>query len=194
MTNYESAKAKYASRGIDTERALEVLASIPVSIHCWQGDDVGGFESKGALTGGIQTTGNYPGKARDPKELMADFDVVLSLVPGKKRINLHAIYAITDEKVERDRLEPRHFDAWIDYAKARGIGIDFNPTFFSSPMMKDGLSLSSPDEETRAYWVRHGKACRRISAYIGEKMGSPCLCKSLTMSVFSSGSEELLEH
>ncbi len=176
MTNYELAKEKYAKHGIDTEHALEVLATIPVSIHCWQGDDVGGFESKGSLTGGIQTTGNYPGKARNAKELMDDFDVVLSLVPGSKRINLHAIYAITDEKVERDRLEPKHFDAWIDYAKSRGIGVDFNPTFFSSPKMKDGLSLSSPDEETRQYWVRHGKASRKISAYIGEKMGSPCLC------------------
>ena len=176
MKNYESAKEKYAKYGVDTERALDVLATIPVSIHCWQGDDVGGFISDGALTGGIQTTGNYPGKARNPKELMCDFDVALSLIPGKARINLHAIYAVTEEKVERDRLEPRHFDAWIDYANARGIGIDFNPTFFSSPMMKDGLSLSSPDEQTRAYWVRHGRACRRIAAYIGEKTGSPCLC------------------
>lgn len=177
MTNYESAKEKYAKYGIDTEAAMAKLRTVPVAIHCWQGDDVGGFESSGELSGGIQTTGNYPGKARNAQELMADFDRVLTLVPGTKKINLHAIYAITNgEKVERDRLEPKHFDAWIDYAKSRGIGIDFNPTFFSSDHMKDGLTLSSPDEETRAYWVRHGKVCRRISAYIGEKLGIPCLC------------------
>lgn len=177
MTAYEAAKAKYQKYGIDTDRALQILAGIPVSIHCWQGDDVAGFESGEALSGGIQATGNYPGKARTPEELMADFDVALAMVPGTKKINLHAIYAVTGgEQVERDQLEPRHFDAWIDYARSRGIGIDFNPTFFSSPMVKDNLTLSSPDEQVRAYWVRHGKACRRISAYIGEKLGIPCLC------------------
>ncbi len=177
MKAYENARVVYAKYGIDTEEAIKTLASIPVSIHCWQGDDVAGFENSGPLTGGIQATGNYPGKARTPEELMADFDKVLSLVPGKKRINLHAIYAITGgEKVERDRLEPKHFDAWIKYAKLKKIGIDFNPTFFSSPMVKDNLTLSSPDENVRQYWIRHGKACRKIAAYIGEKLGSPCLC------------------
>ncbi len=177
MNAYQLAKEKYAAHGMDTEKAIAATARIPVSIHCWQGDDVCGFESNTALSGGIQTTGNYPFKARDPEELMADFDQVLALTPGCKKINLHAIYAITNgEIVERDALEPRHFDAWIDYARSRGIGIDFNPTFFSSPKVKDGLTLSSPDEETRAYWVRHAKACRRISAYIGEQLGIPCLC------------------
>ncbi len=178
MTAYEYAKEKYATFGIDTENAMQAVAKIPVSIHCWQGDDVKGFEaSDEALSGGIQATGNHPGAARTPEELMADFDVALAMTPGAKKINLHAIYAVTNgETVERDALDGKHFDAWIDYAKSRGIGIDFNPTFFSSPKMKDGLTLSSPDEETRAYWVRHGKACRKISAYIGEKLGIPCLC------------------
>lgn len=177
MNAYELAKQAYAAFGVDTEEALSRLADVSISIHCWQGDDVGGFESHASLSGGIQATGNYPGKARTPEELMADFDRALSLIPGKKKINLHAIYAVTNgEKVERDKLEPKHFDAWIDYAKSRGIGIDFNPTFFSSPYVKNDLTLSSPDEETRAYWVRHGKACRKISAYIGEKLGVPCLC------------------
>ena len=177
MNAYELAKQAYAAYGVDTEEALARLADVSISIHCWQGDDVGGFESAGSLTGGIQATGNYPGKARTPEELMADFDRAISLIPGKKKINLHAIYAVTGgERVDRDKLEPKHFDAWIDYAKSRGIGIDFNPTFFSSPYVKNDLTLSSPDEETRAYWVRHGKACRKISAYIGEKLGTPCLC------------------
>ena len=176
-TTYQLAKEQYAKYGIDTEAAIAATARIPVSIHCWQGDDVCGFESNTALSGGIQTTGNYPGKARTPEELMADFDKVLALTPGKKKINLHAIYAVTNgKKVERDSLEPEHFEAWINYAKERGIGIDFNPTFFSSDKVKDGLTLSSPDEETCAYWVRHGKACRKISAYIGEALGIPCLC------------------
>ncbi len=176
-TTYQFAKEQYAKYGIDTEAAIAATARIPVSIHCWQGDDVCGFESNTALSGGIQTTGNYPGKARTPEELMADFDKVLALTPGKKKINLHAIYAVTNgKKVERDSLEPEHFEAWITYAKERGIGIDFNPTFFSSDKVKDGLTLSSPDEETRAYWVRHGNACRKISAYIGEALGIPCLC------------------
>ena len=172
---YEYAKARYATLGIDTEAAMARVANIPVSIHCWQGDDVRGFLFSGALTGGIQTTGNYPGSARNPEELMADFDEVLRLVPGKKRINLHAIYAITDEKVDLDQLEYKHFAAWVEYAKARNIGIDFNPTLFSHPMVKDGLTLSSPDDEVRAFWIRHVKCCREIAAQIGKELGSPCL-------------------
>ena len=172
---YEYAKARYATLGIDTEAAMARVAQIPVSIHCWQGDDVRGFLFSGALTGGIQTTGNYPGSARNPEELMADFDEVLHLVPGKKRINLHAIYAITDEKVDLDQLEYKHFAAWVEYAKARNIGIDFNPTLFSHPMVKDGLTLSSPDDEVRAFWIRHVKCCREIAAQIGKELGSPCL-------------------
>ena len=125
MTNYEYAKARYAQMGVDTEAAIALCRSIPVSIHCWQGDDIAGFESKGALTGGIQTTGNYPGKARCAEELMADFEKTLSLVPGTKRINLHAIYAISDTPVARDEIEPKHFDAWLDYAKKHNVKLDF---------------------------------------------------------------------
>ncbi len=176
MTNYEYAKSRYATVGVDTEAAIALCRSIPVSIHCWQGDDIDGFESQGALTGGIQTTGNYPGKAHGPAQLMADFEKVLTLVPGTKRINLHAIYAISDTPVERDKIEPKHFDAWLDFAKAHNIKIDFNPTFFSHPMQADGLTLSHPDKDVRDFWIRHARACRKISAYIGEKQGSPCLC------------------
>lgn len=173
---YKLAQEQYRAFGVDTEQAMERLRSIPISVHCWQGDDVTGFLGGGALTGGIQTTGNYPGRARNAEELMADYALALSLMPGKKRINLHAIYAVSDTPVEIDKLEGRHFDAWIEFAKAHGVGIDFNPTFFSSPMMKDGLTLSSPDEGTRAYWVRHGICCRRVAQYIAEKLGQPVLC------------------
>lgn len=176
MTNYEYAKARYAEMGVDTEAALALCADIPVSIHCWQGDDIDGFEDGGALTGGIQTTGNYPGKAHGPAQLMADFDQVLKLVPGKKRINLHAIYAISDTPVARDAIEPQHFDAWLDYAAARDIKIDFNPTLFSHPMQADGMTLSHPNKEVRDFWIRHCRQSRKIAAYIGEKQGSPCLC------------------
>lgn len=173
---YQSAKEMYASVGVDTEAALTTLAATPISIHCWQGDDVGGFENSGELSGGIAATGNYPGKARNAQELMADFDKAISLIPGKHRINLHAIYAITDgETVERSQLEPRHFAKWVQYAKERGLGIDFNPTFFSHPMAADGLTLSHPDDTIRNYWIEHGKACRRIAAYIGKELGTPCL-------------------
>ena len=176
MTAYDLAKEAYAKFGVDTEAALARVAKIPLSIHCWQGDDVRGFESRAALSGGIQVTGNYPGAARTPEELMRDFDLVLSLVPGKKRISLHAIYAITDTPVPRDEIRPEHFAAWVDYAKEREIGIDFNPTCFSHPMAADGLTLSHPDEKVRAFWVRHVRACRRIAAEIGKAQGSPCLC------------------
>lgn len=176
MNRYDCAKALYQSYGVDTENALNTLKNISISIHCWQGDDVCGFESRSTLSGGIQATGNYPGKARNYEELMQDFLKAISMMGGKKRINLHAIYAITDKPVERDQLESKHFEKWIEFAKANNLGIDFNPTFFSSDMVKDGLTLSSPDEQVRQYWVRHGKACRKIAAYIGEKLGTPCLC------------------
>lgn len=172
---YELAKKQYAALGIDTEKALEKLAQMAISVHCWQGDDVNGFDTKEALSGGIQATGNYPGKARTPDELMADFEKAKSLIPGKIRINLHASYAITDGTVGRDELKPEHFQPWIDFAKKNGIGIDFNPTFFSHPMVKNDLTLSSPDEEVRQYWVRHGIACRRIAAYIAKELGTPVL-------------------
>ena len=174
---YESAKARYAKVGVDTDKAIQVLKNVPISLHCWQGDDVKGFDQDGPLTGGIQTTGNYPGKAMTPEELMADMEKVMSLAPGKKKINIHASYAIFEEGqwVDRDQLEPKHFKKWVDFAKAKGVGIDFNPTFFSSPKVKDGLTLSSPDEETRKFWIRHGKACIRISQYFAEETGIPCV-------------------
>lgn len=175
---YLDARARYAQLGVDTDAAMEKLASFPISIHCWQGDDVTGLENTGeALSGGIQTTGNYPGKARTFEELTADFDKACSLIPGKKRINLHASYSVqTNCHHDRDALEPADFAAWVDYAKSRNLGIDFNPTFFSHPMVKDGLTLSSPDEEVRAFWIRHAIACRRISAYFAKELGTPCLC------------------
>ena len=177
MKNYESAKLAYAKYGIDTERAIEALKNTTVSIHCWQGDDVVGFDSPAALSGGIQVTGNYPGKARSFEELSADMDKVFSLVPGKKKLNLHACYAVFEdgEWADRDAIEPKHFAKWVEFAKARGMGIDFNPTFFSHPMVKDNLTLSSPDEEVRAYWVRHGIACIRIAEYFATETGIPAV-------------------
>ncbi|MDY5021604.1 MAG: L-rhamnose isomerase [Blautia sp.] len=174
---YEIAKEMYASIGVDTDKAIETLKKIPVSVHCWQGDDVKGFDQDGPLTGGIQTTGNYPGKARTPEELMADMDKAFSLCPGAKKVNVHASYAIFEDGVivDRDKLEPKHFKKWVEFAKERGMGLDFNPTFFSSPKVKDGLTLSSPDEETRKFWIEHGKACIRISQYFAEETGIPCV-------------------
>ncbi|HPF87666.1 MAG TPA: L-rhamnose isomerase [Candidatus Limiplasma sp.] len=176
---YELAKEKYRKFGVDTDAAIEALAKTPISIHCWQGDDVVGFENSGeALSGGIQATGNYPGKARTPEELMADFEKAISLIGGQKRINLHACYAIFEpgEKADRDAIEPKHFAKWAVFARKNHLGIDFNPTFFSHPMVKGGLTLSSPDEEARAFWVRHGIACRRIAAYFAKELGTHCLC------------------
>lgn len=173
---YESAKEIYAKIGVDTDKALETLKAIPVSMHCWQGDDVIGFDQKGPLTGGIQTTGNYPGKARTPEELMADIDEALKLIPGTKKINVHASYAIFDEGewADRDALEPKHFAKWVEFAKKRGMGLDFNPTFFSHPKASD-YTLTSPDEEIRQFWIRHGQACIRISQYFAEETGMPCV-------------------
>ena len=176
MNRYESAKELYSKFGIDTEDALKKLSDITVSIHCWQGDDVGGFDSDDALSGGIQTTGNYPGKARNPEELMADIDKAFSLIPGKKKLNLHASYAIFDgNRADRDALKPEHFSKWVEFAKERNIGIDFNPTFFSHPMVKDGLTLSSPDEKVRKFWVEHGKRCVELSDYFAKETGYPCV-------------------
>lgn len=174
---YESAKQMYKNIGVDTDAAIKMLKEIPVSLHCWQGDDVIGFDHDGPLTGGIQTTGNYPGKARTPEELMQDLDKAISLMPGKKKLNLHACYAIFEagEYADRDQLEPKHFEKWVKFAKERNMGIDFNPTFFSHEKVKDGLTLSSPDEETRAFWIGHGKACIRISEYFAKETGVPCV-------------------
>lgn len=176
-TAYELAKARYAQIGVDTDAAIEKLKNIPVSLHCWQGDDVTGFDHDGPLTGGIQTTGNYPGKAKTPEQLMADMDKAMSLCPGKKKLNLHACYAIFEpgEFVDRDKIEPKHFKKWVDFAKERGMGIDFNPTFFSHPMAKNGLTLTSPEEDVRKFWVEHGKACIRISEYFAKETGIPCV-------------------
>lgn len=177
MSRYEEAKAKYLKQGVDAQKAIETLKNIPISIHCWQGDDVTGFENAdGTLTGGIQTTGNYPGKARTPDELMADFEKAISLIPGKKRINLHASYAIFEgEKVDRDELKPEHFKKWVDFAKKNDIGVDFNPTFFSHDKAADSLTLTSPDDEKREFWIRHGIASRRIAAYFAKELGTHCL-------------------
>ncbi len=177
--SYQEAKQAYAAFGVDTDAAIAALKNVPISVHCWQGDDVLGFEGAESLTGGIQTTGNYPGRARTPEELLKDYAFALSLMPGKKRINVHASYAFLGEdkgKVDRDQYEPKHFAPWVKFAKDNGYdGIDFNPTFFAHPKMKDGLTLSSPDEETRKFWVEHGKRCMEIAAYLGKEMGSPCL-------------------
>lgn len=177
IRNYEYAKAKYAALGVDTDKAISTLKDVTVSIHCWQGDDVGGFDNKEALSGGIQTTGNYPGKATTPEQLMSDIDKAFSLIPGKKKLNLHASYAIIEdgESVGRDELRPEHYKKWVEFAKARGMGIDFNPTFFSHPMVKDNLTLSSPDDEVREYWIRHGIACLKIAEYFANETGECCV-------------------
>lgn len=177
MDRYESAKEIYAKYGIDTEEAINKLDKINISMHCWQGDDVTGFDHEGPLTGGIQATGNYPGKAMTPEELMEDMDLAFSLIPGKHKINLHACYAIFEDGsfADRDKLKPEHFKKWVEYAKKRGIGIDFNPTFFSHPMVKEGLTLSSPDCDVRRFWINHGKACIKISEYFAEETGYPCV-------------------
>lgn len=178
--SYAEAKAKYAAIGVDTDAAIARLKTVPLSLHCWQGDDVRGFDTdpNQPLTGGIQTTGNYPGRARTPEELMADIDQVLALCPGTKKLNLHASYAIFDEGnggwADRDALEPKHFEKWVNFCKERGLGADFNPTFFSHPKC-DPLTLSSPNEETRRFWIDHGKCCIRISQYLAEQLGQPCV-------------------
>ncbi len=172
---YEAAKEMYQGAGIDVDAAVEALKKIPISMHCWQGDDVNGFDREGALSGGIQATGNYPGRARNPEELMADMNKALSMIPGKHRINLHASYAIFEEGewADRDKLEPKHFAKWVEFAKERGIGIDFNPTLFSHPKAENA-TLSSQDPEIRSFWIDHVKACIRISQYLAEEQGTPC--------------------
>ena len=174
---YAAAKKLYAAQGIDTEAAIEKLAEIPVSIHCWQGDDVIGLDGGGSLSGGIQTTGNYPGRARNFEELTSDIKKAFSLMPGKKRLNLHASYAILNgEKVDRDAYRPEHFAPWVKFAKEQGIaGIDFNPTMFSHKNVKDGLTLSSPDAKIRKFWVDHCIACLKIAEYFADEFKSPCL-------------------
>lgn len=172
---YTGAKEKYALYGVDAEAAIETLRGVTISLHCWQGDDVVGFDTKEALSGGIQATGNYMGRPRTPEEFMADYDKALSLIGGKTKLNLHACYALFEDgkEVGRDKIEPLHFKRWVEFAKERKMGIDFNPTFFSHPMVKDGLTLSSPDDEVRKYWTNHGKACIKIAQYFAEETGIP---------------------
>ena len=174
---YALARERYAALGVDTEQAMQALSGVAISMHCWQGDDVGGFENTGeALSGGIAATGNYPGKARTADELRSDLDMAYSLIPGRHRLNLHAIYAETGgQQVDRDALEPAHFANWIDWAKASGHGLDFNPTLFSHPMAASGFTLSSYDAGIRKYWIDHCIACRRIGAAFGEALGTPCI-------------------
>jgi len=173
---YALAQERYAEIGVDTEAVLNALSAVPISLHCWQGDDVGGFESAGATLsgGGIQATGNYPGKARSLDELRADLDQVFTLLPGKHRLNLHAIYGdFGGKKVERDAITPAHFQSWIDWAKARGLhGLDFNPSYFSHPLANDGATLTHRDATVRQFWIDHGIACRRIGAEMGRQLGS----------------------
>ncbi len=179
MTRFESAKEIYKAFGVDAEAAIAALKEIPVSVHCWQGDDVIGFDGADSLSGGIQTTGNYPYRARTPEELFEDIEKALSLMPGKKRLNVHACYAFLGEdkgKVDRDGYTYKHFEKWVEFAKKLGLdGVDFNPTFFAHPKMKDGLSLSSPDEETRKFWVEHGKRSLEIAAEMGKAFSKPAL-------------------
>ncbi len=174
---YAAAKDKYAELGVDTEAALTKLETIPVSIHCWQGDDVSGFEGEaGELTGGIAVTGNYPGRARTPDELRADFEKAYSLIPGKHRFNLHASYLEHGgTPVDRDAIEPKHFSGWVDWAKKLGVALDFNPTYFSHPKSADGFTLAHPDTAIRDFWIEHGRRCREISAEFGRQLGSVSL-------------------
>jgi L-rhamnose isomerase len=176
-SNYELAKQAYEKWGINVDKVLEKLKNIPISIHCWQGDDIGGFEVNASeLSGGIDVTGNYPGKARTPEELRQDLEKALSLIPGKHRINLHAIYAETNgEFVDRDQLEPKHFENWVKWAKENGLGLDFNPTLFSHPKAADGLTLSHPDEKIREFWINHCIRSRQIGEYFGKELGTPAL-------------------
>jgi L-rhamnose isomerase len=190
-TAYRAARERYAALGVDTDAALARLKQIPISLHCWQGDDVGGFESTGeALGGGLAVTGNYPGKARTPAELRADLEKVYSLLPGRHRLNLHACYGeFGGKKVDRNQVSVEHFRGWIDWAKSHGLGLDFNPTFFSHPKAADGFTLAHPDAAIRQFWIEHGIACRKIGAAMGAALGSPCVtdvwipdgCKDLTV-------------
>ncbi|MDP4152277.1 MAG: L-rhamnose isomerase [Bacillota bacterium] len=172
---YELARELYAGLGVDTDRAIEKLKNIKISLHCWQGDDVKGFLFNNELTGGIQVTGNYPGAARTPDELRQDLDKALSFIPGKHKLNLHAIYADTDEKVDLDELEPKHFETWVRWAKERGLGLDFNPTCFSHPFADSGFTISSADDKIRNFWIRHCKLSRKIGEYFGRELGQKCV-------------------
>src|SRR5438132_4035614 len=197
------ARERYAELGVDVEKALERLSGIAISLHCWQGDDVAGFENAGVeIGGGLAVTGNYPGKARTPDELRADLDMALALIPGTHRLNLHASYAETGgRRVERDQLEPDHFRAWIDWARAKRMGMDFNPTYFAHPKAGDGFTLAHRDDGIRRFWIDHGIVCRQIGAAIGKALGSPCVTNfwipdgyKYTLSDLMRNSERLVEY
>lgn len=175
MDKIERARKKYSNIGIDVDEVLAELGKISISMHCWQGDDVKGFENANSMSGGIQATGNYMGAARNHEELMQDIEKSLSLIPGTHRINLHANYAIFEDGfVDRDQLEPKHFQKWVEFAKKNNLGLDFNPTYFSHPL-SEVATLSSDNEEIRNFWIRHGQACIRISEYFAKELNSPCL-------------------
>ncbi|SJZ44695.1 L-rhamnose isomerase [Pilibacter termitis] len=174
MERYLDAKEQYEKIGVNVENALERLSAIKISIHCWQGDDVKGFlNPDGELTGGILSTGDYPYAARTPEQLRQDAELAFSLIPGRHKFNLHALYVDTDEEVDLNEIEPRHFEKWVAWAKEQGIGLDFNPTFFSHPMYKDGFTLSHPDDRVRSFWIEHGKRARKVAAYFGKELGQP---------------------
>lgn len=173
---YQDAKARYAEIGVDTEAALKKLQDLKISMHCWQGDDVKGFlNPEGELTGGIMATGNYPGAAHTPEQLRQDVEKAFSLIPGSHKLNLHAIYLDTDEPVDLNEIEPKHFEKWASWANEQGVGLDFNPTFFSHPMMKDGMTLAHPDKEVRDFWIEHGKRSRKVAEYLGKETGQTCI-------------------
>lgn len=173
---YQLAKERYAALGVDSDKALEILKTISISLHCWQGDDVGGFEDpERGLSGGIMATGNYLGKARNADELRSDLDKAYSLIPGNHRLNLHTIYLETDKKMPRNEIQPQHFSGWVDWAKANNHGMDFNPTCFSHPLADDGFTLAHADEGIRQFWIEHCIASREIGAYFGRELGTPCI-------------------
>ena len=173
MNRYNYAREQYGALGVNTDEVVAKLSNVKISMHCWQGDDVCGFEQTGSLSGGIAATGNYPGKARDIKELMQDIDMAFSLIPGKHRLNLHAIYAA--EQVQRNQIKPKHFEPWVEFAGERGLGLDFNPTLFSHPKADDGFTLSSEDNDIRQFWIEHCMATREIAAYFGKTLKSASL-------------------
>lgn len=173
---YQDAKTRYAEIGVDTDVALKKLQDVKISMHCWQGDDVKGFlNPDGELTGGIMATGDYPGAAHTPEQLRQDIEKAFSLIPGKHKLNLHAIYLDTDEPVDLNEIEPKHFEKWAKWANEQGVGLDFNPTFFSHPMMKDGMTLAHPDQDVRDFWIEHGKRSRKIAEYLGKETGQTCI-------------------
>ena len=176
MDRFDTAKERFAEWGVDVEAAIAAVSEIAISMHCWQGDDVVGFERKsGSSGGGIQATGNHPGRATTPDELRADAEFALSKVPGTHRFNLHAIYPDTDQSPGRDEIEYAHFAPWVDWAKGLGIGLDFNPTMFAHEKADDNLTLSHPDAGVREFWIEHGKRCRDIAERFGQEQGSPCV-------------------